>query len=211
MDSTTPTRQQETEYNASLLLQMTVFLGRSRKVTTVYRLGASHGVSTIDVNIQSVNADRSSAPENPQVWAPDVTPGPDGIYWMYFSAIASSTGDAAKHCIGFATADNPKGPFTPTSDEPWVCDEDTGDIDPDQFLDEDGTRWVVWKVDGNSAGQDTPIMIQQVDGDDGNSKIGDATEILNRDDADGPLVEVGIDTSASNNDRTDRECRRPHW
>ncbi len=109
---------------------------------------------------------------------------------MYFSAIASSTGDAAKHCIGFATADNPMGPFTPTSDEPWVCDTEFGDIDPDQFLDDDGTRWVTWKVDGNSAGSDsTPIMIQQV-GDDGFTKIGDATQILDRDDADGPLVEA---------------------
>jgi hypothetical protein len=34
------------------------------------------------------------------------------------------------------------GPFVSISDEPWVCDEECGDIDPDQFQDEDGTRWV---------------------------------------------------------------------
>ncbi|KAK5166525.1 uncharacterized protein LTR77_008068 [Saxophila tyrrhenica] len=129
------------------------------------------------------------SPENPQVWAPDVTPGSNGVYNMMFSAIASSTGDAAKHCVGFATSTDPLGPFQP-QDDPWVCDEDTGDIDPDQFLDEDGSRWVLWKVDGNSAGHDsTPIMIQQVE-DDGYSKIGTPTKILDRDEADGPLVEA---------------------
>jgi beta-xylosidase len=111
------------------------------------------------------------APEDPSVWAPDVTPGPNGVYYMYFSAVASETGDAGKHCIGFATSTDPLGPFQPVSDQPWVCDTDTGDIDPDQFLDEDGSRWVLWKVDGNSAGSDsTPIMIQQVE-DDGYTKV----------------------------------------
>ncbi|KAK3707877.1 hypothetical protein LTR37_011879 [Vermiconidia calcicola] len=118
------------------------------------------------------------APEDPSVWAPDVTPGPN----------ANEAG--GKHCIGFATATDPMGPFEPNSDAPWVCDTEFGDIDPDQFLDEDGSRWVTWKVDGNSAGSDsTPIMLQQVE-EDGYTKIGDAIEILDRDEADGPLVEA---------------------
>lgn len=57
------------------------------------------------------------APEDPSVWAPDVTPGSNGIYNMYFSAVASETGDAAKHCIGFATSTDPMGPFVPNSDQ----------------------------------------------------------------------------------------------
>jgi len=120
----------------------------------------------------------------------DVTPGPDGVYWMYFSAVAKPSKNSEKHCIGFATSMDPMGPFEPNSDEPWVCDSETGDIDPDQFLDDDGTRWVTWKVDGNSEGRDTPIMLQQVNADDGYTKIGDAKEILNRDEIDGPLIEA---------------------
>jgi beta-xylosidase len=108
---------------------------------------------------------------------------------MYFSATTSQ--DESKHCVGVATSTSPTGPFQPVSDEAWVCDLDAGgNIDPAQFTDSDGSKWVVYKVDGNSIGSDsTAIMLQQVDTD-GYTKIGDATEILNRDDADGPLVEA---------------------
>jgi beta-xylosidase len=108
---------------------------------------------------------------------------------MYFSA--TSAEDEGKHCIGVATSDSPTGPFQPTSDDPWVCDLDAGgNIDPAQFTDTDLTKWVVYKVDGNSIGSDsTAIMLQQVE-EDGYTKVGDAIEILNRDDNDGPLVEA---------------------
>lgn len=107
---------------------------------------------------------------------------------MYYSAVSAADGC---HCVGAATASTPLGPFTPVGDEPFACDPDAGgDIDPDQFIDEDGSRWVTWKIDGNSIQSDsTPIMLQQVDSD-GLTKIGDAVQILDRDDADGPLVEA---------------------
>ena len=65
----------------------------------------------------------------------------------------------------------------------------------------DGTRYIYYKVDGNSIGNGgdcnngkppivpTPILLQQV-GSDGVTLIGDAVEILDRDESDGPLVEA---------------------
>jgi beta-xylosidase len=37
-----------------------------------------------------------------------------------------------------------------------------GDIDPSEFRDVDGSRWLLWKHDGNSGGEPTPIYIQRL-------------------------------------------------
>ena len=128
------------------------------------------------------------APEHPQIWAPDVVLGPNGTYTMFFSAKALMAKDQ-RHCIGVATAYSPMGPFMSIGDEPWVCDE-VGDIDPKQFIDDGGSRWVIWKVDGNTEGHEsTPIMLQQV-AMDGYTKVGDARPIFDRGPSDGELVEA---------------------
>lgn len=133
-------------------------------------------------------------------WAPDVRMVEDGTYVMYYSGQLAS--DSAHHCLGVATADTITGPWTP-NDEPWICDvAEGGSIDPSGFLDKGtGKRYVVYKVDGNSIGkggdcnngvdpkQPTPIMLQEVGGD-GTTRIGPAVELLDRTEADGPLVEA---------------------
>ncbi|CAJ2507515.1 Uu.00g087010.m01.CDS01 [Anthostomella pinea] len=132
-------------------------------------------------------------------WAPDVRQLSDGTYVMYFSGEAKA--DPAHHCVGFATSASISGPYTP-SDEPFACDLSVGGaIDPSGFVDDDGRRYVAYKVDGNSIGNgglcnngiaplvDTPIILQEVD-QDGVTKIGDPVTILDRTDADGPLVEA---------------------
>ena len=75
-----------------------------------------------------------------------------------------------------------------------------GAIDPAGFWD-DGTLYVVYKIDGNNIGHGgncgnsvdpiipTPIMLQELAGD-GITRVGDPIQILDRDDADGPLVEA---------------------
>ncbi|OKL58715.1 hypothetical protein UA08_06037 [Talaromyces atroroseus] len=135
-------------------------------------------------------------------WAPDVFRRNDGKYVMYYSAIAQE--NTNRHCIGVAIADgdSPAGPYIPTSDSPLACPLDQGGaIDASNFQDEDGTRYVLYKVDGNSVGHGgdcnnsqeplvpTPIMIQQVK-EDGLTPVGDAIQILDRDESDGPLVEA---------------------
>lgn len=133
-------------------------------------------------------------------WAPDVRMVDDGTFVMYYSGQLAAIPD--HHCLGVATADSITGPWT-AQDEPWICDITRGgSIDPSGFLDEDtGRRYVVYKVDGNSIGkggdcnngveprQPTPIMLQEV-ARDGTTHVGRAVELLDRTDADGPLVEA---------------------
>lgn len=133
------------------------------------------------------------------VWAPDVRKVDDGSYVMYYTAALKT--NATIHCLGVATADNIAGPYTVDNDY-WHCDEDKGgSIDSSGFVDKDGTRYVTWKVDGNSFGNGgecdntvapikaTPIMLQKVEGD-GVTKVGAPVQILDRDTTDGPLVEA---------------------
>ncbi|CEL08659.1 hypothetical protein ASPCAL11806 [Aspergillus calidoustus] len=128
---------------------------------------------------------------NPQVWAPDVVELDDGSFVMYFSAIATSSG---KHCIGTAKSTSVTGSYT-GQETPLACHTDEGGaIDASGFQDTDGTRYVVYKVDGNSLNGDgtthpTPIMLQRL-ASDGVTAEGDPVQILDRDEADGPLVEA---------------------
>ncbi|KAJ5189951.1 Glycoside hydrolase family 43 [Penicillium cf. griseofulvum] len=134
-------------------------------------------------------------------WAPDVVMRDDGKYVMYYSGEAKS--NLRHHCVGTAIADKPTGPYVP-SNTPLSCRLDRGgSIDPAGFKDKDGSRYVVFKVDGNSVGHggdcnngveplvSTPILLQKV-GADGVTPIGDAVQILDRNtaDGDGPLVEA---------------------
>ena len=75
-----------------------------------------------------------------------------------------------------------------------------GAIDSAGFADSDGSLYVVYKVDGNNLGgggicgngdesHATPIMLQAVEAD-GVTPTGNATQILDRGPADGPLVEA---------------------
>lgn len=91
----------------------------------------------------------------------------DGTFVLYFSAnAASQTGNGATHCLGVATSSNVAGPYTATSDQPLACPLDIGGaIDPASFRDDDGTYYLVYKIDGNSVGMGTPIMLQKLQGD----------------------------------------------
>ncbi|KKK19011.1 hypothetical protein P175DRAFT_0493834 [Aspergillus ochraceoroseus IBT 24754] len=134
-------------------------------------------------------------------WAPDVIQRDDGRYVMYYSGEAKEM--VRHHCVGVAVSKDtdPRGPYIPNP-EPLSCRLDQGgSIDPSGFLDKDGTRYVVFKVDGNSIGnggdcnngiaplKPTPILLQPV-APDGFTPVGEAVQILDRDDADGPLVEA---------------------
>ena len=76
-----------------------------------------------------------------------------------------------------------------------------GAIDAAGFRDIDGSRWVVYKIDGNSLGgggmcgnadfsHGTPIMLQQVSPKDSTTPVGDPQPILDRSYWDGPLIEA---------------------
>jgi len=135
---------------------------------------------------------------DPRVWAPDVIQVGDRFV-LYFAAATNS--DGGYHCVGTATSNSITGPYTPSND-PFACPTGQGGaIDASGFVESDGTRYVVYKIDANAKGHggscnngvqpivSTPIMIQKV-GSDGISKIGDPVQILANEAEDGPLVEA---------------------
>ena len=106
---------------------------------------------------------------------------------MYMSALTSK--DNKKHCIGTATSSSIKGPYKPKN-KPLACPlKRGGAIDPAGFQDEDGTRYVVYKIDGKKSNSPTPIMLQRV-ASDGITPQGKPTKLLEKDERDGPLIEA---------------------
>lgn len=83
-------------------------------------------------------------------WAPGVS-NINGKYRLYFTARHRASG---RQCIGLATANSAKGPFTPYGNEPLICQTDRGgSIDADPFLDPvTGKQYLYWKSDENAPG-----------------------------------------------------------
>lgn len=133
------------------------------------------------------------------VWAPDVSKRDDGTFVMYYSAGAASS--PAQHCVGAAISKNVTGPYVAESSVLACPINYGGSIDPTSFKDTDGTHYVVYKVDGNSIGNggtcgntvaplvSTPLMLQRL-ASDAVTPVGSAIELLDRDIADGPLIEA---------------------
>jgi beta-xylosidase len=112
-------------------------------------------------------------------WAPDVSQTVDGkMFVMYFTARDAASD---KQCIGAATSDKPEGPFQFAGDVPLICQIDQGgSIDPAAFVDEDSSRYVLWKNDGNCCGMDTYIYTQKVSPD-GLTLEGAPTKLIKND------------------------------
>lgn len=138
---------------------------------------------------------------SPRVWAPDVVQHRDGSFVMYYTAASKS--DTRLHCVSYATSKNVDGPYVDDSTSPWICPAaEGGAIDPAGYSDSDGTRWVVYKIDGNAIGHggicgntvapivSTPIMLQQVNADDGHTLVGKLTQLITNGPNDGPVVEA---------------------
>jgi len=120
-------------------------------------------------------------------WAPEVTAYGER-YVMYF---ASRDDASDKQCIGVATSDKPEGPFDSPDSQPLICQANQGgSIDPSSFADEDGTRYLLWKNDGNCCGQDTWLYIQRVSAD-GLQLEGEPSRLIKQDQPwEGNLVEA---------------------
>lgn len=139
---------------------------------------------------------------SPRVWAPDVVQLSNGSFVMYYTAAYKS--NTALHCLGVAVSSKVQGPYVPISDTPWACPTGQGGaIDPAGYTAHDGTRWVVYKVDGNAIGHggncnngvkpivSTPILLQQVSATDGHTKIGNpSSPLITNGLLDGPVVEA---------------------
>jgi beta-xylosidase len=123
-----------------------------------------------------------------KTWAPEVTQLDDGSFAMYTT---TTNFDPTFQCIAVATGDSPEGPFEVVGDEMLVCPDDQGGaIDASTFLDTDGTRYLLWKNDGNCCGKDTWLHIAPLS-DDGLKLAGKETKLVKQDQPwEGNLVEA---------------------
>ena len=122
-------------------------------------------------------------------WAPNVRAVvPGKRYVAYFCAHDKSANTQA---IGVASGPTPAGPFTSAALTPLISQPDMGgSIDPSGFIDDAGTRYLVWKNDGNSRGQDTWLWLQRLSAD-GLSLVGERTRLIKQDQAwEGSLIEA---------------------
>jgi xylan 1,4-beta-xylosidase len=115
-------------------------------------------------------------------WAPEIAED-RGTYFVYYTA----RGHDGRLAVAVATALKPEGPYT---DHGSMVAQDLGSIDAVPFTDDEGRRWLLWKEDGNSRKQPTPIFLQALS-DDGLKLIGDRRVILTNDAKwEGPVVEA---------------------
>ncbi|KAK9802632.1 hypothetical protein WJX73_008060 [Symbiochloris irregularis] len=127
-------------------------------------INVQHARSTDLVNWTVVEDALPNLPKwsNPGLtWAPNVTrvqlPGqPD--YFVLYHVARDHASD--KQALGQAVSSTPDGPFEPRGDVPFLNQvEQGGTIDPFMFVDEDGSKWLISKNDGNSCGQPTWISV----------------------------------------------------
>lgn len=105
-------------------------------------------------------------------WAPEISED-NGRFLVYYTARKKG----GPLCVAVATSSNAAGPYTDHG--PLVCQED-GSIDPAPVTDEHGERYLVWKEDGNSRNQPTPIWAQKLSTD-GTRLIGGKKELIRND------------------------------
>jgi xylan 1,4-beta-xylosidase len=83
-------------------------------------------------------------------WAPELVRR-EGRVLAYYAARSRS----GKRCLAVASSGQLRGPYRDLG--PLLCSR-VGEIDPLPVTDEHGADWLVWKQDGNSRGQPTPIL-----------------------------------------------------
>lgn len=114
-------------------------------------------------------------------WAPEISEY-KGHYEVYY--VGRKRGGPL--AVAVAVAEKPGGPYTDMG--PLVAQDD-GSIDPAPATDENGSRYLIWKEDGNSRGAPTPIWAQPLN-EGGTKLIGQPTELIHNDvDWEGGVVE----------------------
>lgn len=102
-------------------------------------------------------------------WAPELHRVGDSFVVYY-----TTVNGADVLSVGAAHADAPLGPYTDIGGP--LVEHPLGVIDA-HYFDDDGTPWLLYKIDGNSQGKPTPILIRQLAAD-GLSLVGPETTLL---------------------------------
>ena len=128
-------------------------------------------------------------------WAPEVRQTSAGFVMYYTARDPSRTrpDGTGSQCISAAVAAKPTGPFVDRSASPLVCQPSLGgSIDPYPFTDADGTRYLIWKNDGNCCQLPTRIWAQRLSADGLKLLPGAAVDLGERNDQpwEGAVVEA---------------------
>ncbi|EAZ81980.1 glycoside hydrolase family 43 protein [Algoriphagus machipongonensis] len=117
-------------------------------------------------------------------WAPELSYDEDqGVLYAYYTARDK---ESNRLSVAVASASSPLGKFT---DHGPLVAQEYGSIDAFEAKDENGKIYVLWKEDGNSKGQKTPIWAQEIN-QDRTALIGDKHELFRNDQEwEGGLVE----------------------
>jgi hypothetical protein len=112
-----------------------------------------------------------------RTWAPAVSRvGREFV--LYYTVRERSSG---RQCISAATGPRAEGPYTDTSWWPLICQQDLGgSIDPSPVVAPDGSRYLLWKSDGNATGAGTHLWGQRLTAD-GRGLLGDPARLLSAD------------------------------
>jgi beta-xylosidase len=114
-------------------------------------------------------------------WAPEISEY-RGRFYVYY--VGQKKGGPL--AVAVATSEKPEGPYT---DHGPLVAQEAGSIDPVTAIDENGRRFLVWKEDGNSRKQPTPIWAQKLS-EDGTKLVGEMKELIRNDSPwEGNLVE----------------------
>jgi arabinan endo-1,5-alpha-L-arabinosidase len=109
-------------------------------------------------------------------WAPEIHRV--GERWLAYFTARDTTGIL---CLGVASADRVEGPWTDLG-RPFLRDERVGLIDAHLFQDEDGRRYLYWKVDGNGLTPPEPsVLYGQEVAPDGLTLVGERVTIMTND------------------------------
>lgn len=93
-----------------------------------------------------------------ELWAPGVAKI-GNQYVMFYALRVSWYG---RFCLGVATSPNPQGPYTDSGSQ-LHCDADpNGSIDPEPFVDSDGTPYLIWKSEGVPGSAPTKIWVREL-------------------------------------------------
>jgi xylan 1,4-beta-xylosidase len=105
-------------------------------------------------------------------WAPEISTD-RGRFFVYYTARKKK----GPLCVAVATASAVSGPYIDHG--PLVC-QSIGSIDAMAVTDGRGARYLVWKEDGNSRNEPTPLWAQRLS-DDGLKLLGRKVELIRND------------------------------
>jgi beta-xylosidase len=146
------------------------------------------------VHWERVEGQRDALPKLPDwsrsfsglTWAPSVLRRGDRFVLYYVARYV----DGGRQCISYALGDDPLGPFTDSNPAPFICPlMEGGAIDPEPFVNSDGSLYLLWKNDGNCCGQPVYLYAQRLS-EDGTQLAGKPQRLIAYDQAwEEPLIE----------------------